>query len=102
MISYFVRYTGACPNGQAFAEYYEQKHAPILRDLTGIRSLILHHPLPWRDPYEVKQGGSFFSPKWFSMIRNNLPWRYTPRHGRGPARISPNSLVFREMLRTRR
>src|SRR3954454_7917691 len=59
MISYFVRYTGACPNGQAFTDYYEQKHAPILRDLTGICSLILHRPVPWRDPYEVKQGGSF-------------------------------------------
>jgi uncharacterized protein (TIGR02118 family) len=59
MVSYFVRYTGVSPNGDAFADYYEQKHAPILRDLTGIRALIMHRPIPWRDPYEVKQGGSF-------------------------------------------
>jgi uncharacterized protein (TIGR02118 family) len=59
MLSYFVRYTGVCPNGEAFADYYEQKHAPILRDLTAIRSLIIHRPVPWRDPQKVNQGGSF-------------------------------------------
>lgn len=59
MVSYFVRYTGVSSNDQLFADYYEQKHAPILRDLSGIRSLVIHRPVPWRDPYKVNQGGSF-------------------------------------------
>jgi uncharacterized protein (TIGR02118 family) len=58
MISYFVRYRGTSPDPLRFNDYYETKHAPILQQFSGIRSLILHRPVNWVDPYPVRSGGT--------------------------------------------
>jgi len=59
MVSYFVRYRGASADPAAFRAYYETRHAAVLRDFTGIRSLALHQPVAWNDPCPVKPGGTF-------------------------------------------
>jgi hypothetical protein len=58
MISYFVRYRGAFPDPAAFHARYESRHADILRGFPAIRSLVLHAPVAWADPFPVKPGGS--------------------------------------------
>jgi uncharacterized protein (TIGR02118 family) len=54
MVSYFVRYRGKAADPVAFARYYEAAHAPILQRFPGIRSLILHQPATWSDPFPVR------------------------------------------------
>jgi uncharacterized protein (TIGR02118 family) len=56
MVSYFVRYRGASPDPGAFETYYENQHAAILKQFPNIRSLILHCPAPWTDPFPVRRG----------------------------------------------
>lgn len=58
MVSYFVRYRGASADPVAFRAYYETRHAALLRDFTGIRSLVLHEPVAWSDPCPVRPGGT--------------------------------------------
>jgi uncharacterized protein (TIGR02118 family) len=58
MMSYFVRYRGASPNPKAFHTYYETQHAEILMKFPNIRSLILHRPAAWTDPFPVRPGGT--------------------------------------------
>jgi uncharacterized protein (TIGR02118 family) len=58
MVSYFVRYRGNAADPAAFARYYETRHAPILQRFPGIRSLILHEPAPWADPFPVRDDGT--------------------------------------------
>jgi hypothetical protein len=53
MVSYFVRYRGQAADPRAFARYYENEHARILRGFSGIRSLILHQSVNWNDPFPV-------------------------------------------------
>ena len=59
MISYFVRYRGTSPDPAAFRTHYETGHAAILRRFPGIRSLVLHQPVPAHDPFPVRPGGTF-------------------------------------------
>jgi len=59
MISYFVRYRGASSDAEAFHVHYETRHAAILRELPNIRSLVLHRPVGWSDPFPVQGGGTF-------------------------------------------
>jgi uncharacterized protein (TIGR02118 family) len=56
MMSYFVRYRGASPSPEAFQTYYETRHAEFLRQFPNIRSLILHRPAAWADPFPVRRG----------------------------------------------
>ncbi len=56
MVSYFVRYRGASPSPETFESYYETRHAEILQQFPNIRSLILHRPSPWTDPFPVRRG----------------------------------------------
>jgi uncharacterized protein (TIGR02118 family) len=56
MVSYFVRYRGASPDPAAFQAYYETQHAEILKQFPHIRSLILHRPTAWTDPFPVRRG----------------------------------------------
>ena len=56
MISYFVRYRGTMPDPLAFVRYYETRHASILRGFGNIRSLVLHQPAEWVDPFQVVPG----------------------------------------------
>jgi len=58
MVSYFVRYRGQAADPRAFARYYENEHARILRGFSGIRSLILHQPMHWNDPFPVHPDGT--------------------------------------------
>jgi uncharacterized protein (TIGR02118 family) len=58
MVSYFVRYRGQAADAHAFARYYENQHARILRGFPGIRSLILHQPMRWNDPFPVHPDGT--------------------------------------------
>jgi uncharacterized protein (TIGR02118 family) len=58
MISYFIRYRGTAPDAAGFTSYYEMQHAAVLKRFPGIRSLVLHAPTPWRDPFPVQPGGS--------------------------------------------
>jgi uncharacterized protein (TIGR02118 family) len=58
MVSYFVRYCGSSPDPEAFQGYYETRHATILQQFPNIRSLILHRPAGWTDPFPVRRGES--------------------------------------------
>jgi uncharacterized protein (TIGR02118 family) len=58
MVSYFVRYRGTASDPQAFRRYYEVQHAGLLRQIPKIRSLIVHYPAEWRDPFPVRPGGT--------------------------------------------
>jgi uncharacterized protein (TIGR02118 family) len=58
MVSYFVRYRGSTPDPNAFQAHYESSHATILRRFPNIRSLILHRPAAWTDPFPVLRGQS--------------------------------------------
>jgi uncharacterized protein (TIGR02118 family) len=59
MVSYFVRYCGSSSDPDEFRRHYEAQHAPILRQLPSIRSLILHSPSAWTDPFPVRRADSF-------------------------------------------
>jgi uncharacterized protein (TIGR02118 family) len=59
MVSYFVRYRGSSSDADAFHMHYETRHAAILRQFPGIRSLVLHRPVAWSDPFPVQRGGTF-------------------------------------------
>lgn len=54
-VSYFVRYQGRAADDEAFIHHYRTRHAAILADFPGLRSLTLHRPVPWRDPFPVAQ-----------------------------------------------
>jgi uncharacterized protein (TIGR02118 family) len=58
MVSYFVRYKGVAADPAAFVDYYSRHHAAILKRFPGIRSLILHTPQAWNDPFPVNPAGS--------------------------------------------
>lgn len=53
-LSYFVLYEGEAENKEAFLSYCRHRHVPILRQFPGIRSLVLHIPVPWQDPSPTK------------------------------------------------
>ena len=56
MLSYFVRYLGSSSDPDASYAHYEGQHAAILRQFPNIRSLILHRPAAWTDPFPVRRG----------------------------------------------
>jgi uncharacterized protein (TIGR02118 family) len=58
MVSYFVRYRGSSSDREAFQAHYETHHAAILREFPNIRSLVLHRPSAWTDPFPVRRGES--------------------------------------------
>ena len=58
MISYFVRYRGNSPEPRAFVDYYATQHASYLRQFGNIRSLVLHQPADWVDPFPIVRGGT--------------------------------------------
>src|SRR3974390_983648 len=59
MISYFVRYSGYSTDAEQFYTHYENQHAAILKQFPGIRSLILHRPMPWTDSFPINRGETF-------------------------------------------
>lgn len=58
MVSYFVHYKGVAADPAAFTRYYSGPHAAVLKRFPGIRSLILHTPQAWTDPFPVNPAGS--------------------------------------------
>jgi uncharacterized protein (TIGR02118 family) len=58
MVSYFVRYCGSSRDLEAFQSHYETRHAAILKSFPNIRSLVLHRPAAWTDPFSVRRGES--------------------------------------------
>lgn len=50
-VSFFVRYQGLGAALDSFDEYYCRHHADILARFPGIRSLVVHRPAPWNDPF---------------------------------------------------
>ena len=54
MISYFVRYRGSAADPAGFVDHYATHHAAILKKFTGIRTLSLHEPVDWNDPFPVR------------------------------------------------
>ena len=52
-VSYFVRYEGTAENPDVFLRYYREHHAPILARFPGIRGIVLHTPMEWRDRFPV-------------------------------------------------
>ena len=57
-VSYFVRYRGQAADPDAFAGYYRDTHAVILKDFPGLRGLTLHRPVAALDPFPTKPGGT--------------------------------------------
>jgi|SRR5581483_9649517 len=58
MVSYCVRYRGSSPDPEAFLGYYREQHAAILKEWPGIKSLILHSPVAFDDPFPVRPAGT--------------------------------------------
>jgi len=56
-VSYFVRYQGRPADAGAFDAHYAGPHAALLRDIPGIRSLVLHSPVVARDPFPTNDAG---------------------------------------------
>ena len=59
MVSYFVRYCGSSSDPGGLRRHYETQHAPILGQFPNIRSLILHSPSAWTDPFPVRRADTF-------------------------------------------
>jgi uncharacterized protein (TIGR02118 family) len=55
-VSYFVRYDITTSDFESLLDHYKQNHVPILAAWPGIRRVILHTPIEWNDPFEVKRG----------------------------------------------
>ncbi len=56
--SYIVRYQGYAENKTGFISHYRNRHAPILENFPGIKSLVLHHAADFQDPYPITPGGN--------------------------------------------
>src|SRR5215217_7523153 len=56
MVSYWVRYRGKAADPAAFLAYYQNTHSSILQRFPGIKSLVLHTPVDFRDPFPVHIG----------------------------------------------
>ena len=55
-VSYFVRYDIAVSDVDAFVRRYREVHVPIVTRWPGLRSMVLHTPVEWRDPFPVNKG----------------------------------------------
>lgn len=59
-VTYFVRYRGLPQPQDEFNAYYRTTHAAILKQMPGIRRLVLHLPTTWRDPFPVEHDRTDF------------------------------------------
>ena len=57
MVSYFVSYRGDSPDPEAFLRHYAERHARVVAEFPGIRSLVLHTAADCIDPFPVNPGG---------------------------------------------
>jgi uncharacterized protein (TIGR02118 family) len=58
MVSYFVRYRGSSPDTADFLSYYRERHARVLKRFPTIKSLVLHTPVEFHDPFPVRPAGT--------------------------------------------
>lgn len=55
-VSYFVRYDIEVSDLDAFVRRYRDIHVPLVARWPGLRRMVLHTPLAWRDPFPVNPG----------------------------------------------
>ena len=55
-VSYFVRYDIEVADLPAFLRRYREVHVPLVARWPGLRRMVLHTPLDWRDPFPVNPG----------------------------------------------
>jgi uncharacterized protein (TIGR02118 family) len=55
-VSYFVRYEGEA--SEAFLRHYRETHVPVLARWPGMRRIVLHREVEFRDPFPVNRGRS--------------------------------------------
>jgi uncharacterized protein (TIGR02118 family) len=55
-VSYFVRYDIEIADLAAFMHRYREVHVPLVARWPGLRRMVLHTPLAWRDPFPVNPG----------------------------------------------
>ena len=55
-VSYFVRYDIEIADLPAFLRRYREVHVPLVARWPGLRRMVLHTPLAWRDPFPVNPG----------------------------------------------
>ena len=51
-VSYFVRYDVAAPDLKGFLERYRKLHVPLVAKWPGLRRMVMHTPVDWRDPFD--------------------------------------------------
>jgi len=55
-VSCFVRYDIAVSDLKGFLERYRKVHVPLITNWPGLRRMVLHTPLEWKDPFPVNRG----------------------------------------------
>jgi uncharacterized protein (TIGR02118 family) len=55
-VSYFVRYDIQAADLEGFLRRYREVHVPLVARWPGLRRLVLHTPLAWRDAFPVNPG----------------------------------------------
>jgi uncharacterized protein (TIGR02118 family) len=55
-VSYFVRYDIHAADLDAFLQRYREVHTPLVARWPGLRRVVLHTALEWRDPFPVNCG----------------------------------------------
>lgn len=55
-VSYFVRYDIDSADLDGFMRRYREVHVPLVARWPGLRRMVLHTPLAWRDPFPVNPG----------------------------------------------
>jgi uncharacterized protein (TIGR02118 family) len=55
-VSYFVRYDIELRDAEAFIRRYREVHVPLVSQWPGLRRMVLHTPVQWRDPFPVNRG----------------------------------------------
>lgn len=55
-VSYFVRYDITAGDVDAFVSYYRTRHVALLSGWPGLKRVVLHTPVEWRDPSPVNRG----------------------------------------------
>ena len=55
-VSYFVRYDIDAGDLKAFLRRYREVHVPLVARWPGLRRMVMHTPVEWRDPFPVNRG----------------------------------------------
>src|SRR5258706_2391130 len=55
-VSCFVRYDITVADLPSFLERYRKFHVPMVTNWPGLRRMVLHTPLEWKDPFPVNRG----------------------------------------------